>query len=122
MTRAHPEELGSQLLDLVAEDDRHPGLEAGLLGLHQHWHHSVVLVPGHLCGLLVLDQSEVKVLLAGFLDGVGVLVQLDLFVQFLGVDLGDVLHHHCDVLRVEGALGYGGGVLRIFSCSRCFRR
>lgn len=63
-----------------------------------------MLVTCKLLGLFVLDQSVVEVLLAGLLGAVLVLGVFELFVQFLGIYLGIVLHHDCDVLWVEGAL------------------
>jgi hypothetical protein len=63
-----------------------------------------VLITGHSLGQRLLDQSKMEVLLASLILAILVLVQLQLLVQFLSVDLGDVLDHHCHVLRVELAL------------------
>lgn len=45
-----------------------------------------------------------EVLLARFGLGIGVLEQLHLLVEFLSVDLGDVLDHDCDILGVKLSL------------------
>ena len=76
-----------------------------LPGLHEYGDNAIMLVASHLLRLLFLDQPEVEVLLARLRLRIGVLVQLHLLVQLLSVDLGDVLHHHCDVLGVKRALG-----------------
>ena len=60
-----------------------------------------MLVSGHGLGLLLLDQPEMEILFSGLIGlAIAVLVQLHLLVQFVRVYLGDVLHHHRDVLRI----------------------
>lgn len=80
-----------------------------LLCLHEDGDYSIVLISSHLLGLLLLDEPEMKILLSCLIRlAIAVLVQLHLFVQFLGVYLGDVLHHHRDVLRVRLSLNDRG--------------
>jgi hypothetical protein len=68
-----------------------------------------VLISSHLLRLLFLDEPEMKILFSCLIRlAIAVLVQLHLFVQFFSVYLGDVLHHHRDVLRVKLSLNDRG--------------
>ena len=63
-----------------------------------------MLISCQLRRLLILHQPIVEVLLAALLSHVLILVVLHLLVELLSVDLRHILHHHCDVFGIEGAL------------------
>lgn len=108
MPAAHPEELRGESFDLVAEDDRHATVGMIVPGFHEDWDNPVVLITCHLLGFLLFDQPEVEVLLARFHLRICILEQLHLLVEFLSVDLGDVLDHDRNILGVKLSLGHQG--------------
>lgn len=112
----HPKKLRTQLLNAVAENNWH-------LGLHQHRHHSIMLVPCHFVGFFFLYQSKVKVLFASFILRVEVVIIFDFLVQLLGVNFGNILYHDSHIFRIELPLKMNAYyVLSIFNCMRCYRR
>lgn len=118
----HPEKLRRQFFDLMTEDDRHSNSKRNILRLHEYRDHSVVLVACQFSRLFILDESKMEMLLSCLLLSLLVLIVFDLFVELFSVDLGDVLHHDCDVSWIEGALRIRRNELNIWGCMQYFRR
>lgn len=97
MSSPHPEELRSQFLYSITHYDWH-------IVIQHYGHHSVVIITTKLPRQLAFHQTVVKVLLACLHFLIGVLQVPDQFLQFLTVELSDVLKNNTNVLRVVPAL------------------
>lgn len=104
MSCSHPEKLGRKFFNLMTENNRHSNFDIRILRLHQDRNYSIVLITCEFCWLFIFYKSKMEVCLSCLFLSFLVLIIFDFFVEFLGVNLRDVLDHHCNIFGIEWTL------------------